>query len=1020
MRQNVLLKIKLWMMLIPLLCIQKQLNAQNQSQVVQGKVTSLGDNTSLPGVSVLLKGTNTGTVTGIDGEFTLEVPSGESVLVFSFVGFSTEEIVVGNRQTINVTLSEDITTLGEVVVIGYQTVRKEDLTGAVAVITPEASKRVSANSLAESIQGLAPGVTVRNGGGPGEGASIDIRGVASFTNTNPLYVIDGMIADANPTINTNDIASIQILKDASAAAIYGSRAANGVIIITTKQGKEGPAKISASAKYGVQQIANRWDLMNSAEFAAMQRRQYENSGETIPSSVTDVNPEIDTDWQDEVIRTGNIQDYNVTLSGGSETSSYLVSGSYFKNEGAIIGQSFDRSSLRVNTKSKVGRITFGENLLLSNSFDRSPGDGNPFYDMPQMLPVIPVQSDDYISATNPEGWGIGSIDAVTYAWNSVAVNSIDSRRANFAKLVGNAYVDVEFTDWLYYKFNAGVEVSFDHVKNVHEYGVWRFNAPDYPSTINEERSRYSSLLFEHTLNFKKELGAHSINGVLGYSQQSSTREFTSAGRSNLMVYNGRYYKTIGSATGDAVADGGIPVDYSIYGYLGRVNYVYNDKYLLTLTARLDEDSRFGANYRQGFFPSVAAGWRISEESFFNLDKVSDLKLKASYGELGINPVGSWDYTAFINTNPRAIFGPNEDVNVGSTQARLANPDLKWEERVVKNIGIEAGLFRNSLLISVEAYDALSKDNLLQLPVGGYLGNLGGNPFVNAGSIRNRGIEAAVTYRSYGSDLKWDASFNITTIKNTVEDVGNRGEGIDYIQIGNTRTQVGRSIGEWYVLETDGLFQSEDEVLNYTNSEGTVIQPFAKPGDVKYVDHNDDGTINVEDRTFAGSPWPTLQTGAQFNVSYKQFSLNAQFVGVFGTVIYNDVRKVLDSYQRTNFRADINPWTPENTNTSDPRIGLDTEQGIIDNNLGNTDRWLENGSYVRLRNLELGYALPEIFMDRTGLESGRLFISAQNLFTITPYSGLDPDVTGNGIYERGLDNGNWPSSRVFSLGVQLEF
>lgn len=358
--------------------------------------------------------------------------------------------------------------------------------------------------------------------------------------------------------------------------------------------------------------------------------------------------------------------------------------------------------------------------------------------------------------------------------------------------------------------------------------------------------------------------------------------------------------------------------------------------------------------------------------------------------------------------------------MGSTQAKLANPDLRWEERVVKNIGIEAGFFENSLLLSVEAYDALAKGNLLGLQVGGFLGNLGGNPFVNAGSIRNRGIEAAITYRSYGTDLKWDASFNFTTINNTVENVGNRGEGIDYIQIGNTRTQVGRSIGEWYVLETAGLFQSEEEVSNYVNEEGIVIQPFAKPGDVKYIDHNGDGTINVDDRTFAGSPWPTLQTGAQFNVSYKQFSLNMQLVGVFGTVIYNDIRRVLDSYQRTNFRADLSPWSPENTATDDPRMGLDTEQGIIDNNRGNTDRWLENGSYVRMRNVELGYAFPEALLERTGLGSGRLFLSAQNLFTITKYSGLDPDVTGNGIYERGLDNGNWPSSRVFSLGVQLEF
>lgn len=1020
MKQNVLKKIKMWIWLVPLFCMQLQLIGQDQSLIVSGKVTSMLDDSPIPGVSVLIKGTTSGTITDIEGTYTIEVPSTESVLSFSFVGYHTEDILVGNQQSIDVQLAEDVTSLEEVVVIGYQTVKKRDVTGAVSVISPEATNRVTSNSLAESIQGLAPGVTVRNGGGPGDAASIDIRGVASFTDTNPLYVIDGMIADANPTINTNDIASIQILKDASAAAIYGSRAANGVIIITTKQGKEGPAKISLSAKYGVQQIPTRWDVMNSAGFAAMQRQQYQNSGVTPPSSVTAENPAIDTDWQDEVIRTGNMQDYNLTLSGGSESSTYLVSGSYFKNKGALLGHSFDRASLRLNTSSKIGRITFGENILISNTIDRSPGEGNPFYDMPQMLPVIPVQSDDYISNTNPGGWGIGTTDAITYAWNSVAVNALNSSRANFAKLVGNAYVDVEILEGLNYKFNAGAEVSLDHIKDIHEYGVWNFNAPDYPSTVNEERSQYKSILFEHTLNFNRSFGAHSINGVVGYSQQNVKREFIAAGRSNLQVYNGRYYTTIGSATGEAVADGGVPINYNIYGYLGRVNYVYDDRYFLTLTARLDLDSRFGENYRSGFFPSVAAAWRVSSEEFFNVDWVSDLKLKASYGELGINPLDSWAYTAFINTNPRAIFGPNEDINVGSTQAQLANPDLKWEERIVKNIGVEAAFFNNKLSLSVEAYDALSKDNLLRLPVAGYLGNLGGNPFVNAASIRNRGVEFGATYRSYESDLKWDASFNFTTIKNTVEDVGNRGEGIDYIQVGNTRTQVGRSIGEWYLLETAGLFQSEDEVADYTNDEGTVIQPFAKPGDVKYIDQNGDGTINADDRTFSGSPWPTLQTGAQFNVSYHQFSLNVQLVGVFGTQVYNDIRRVLDSYQRTNFRADINPWSPGNTNTGDPRIAIDTDQGIIDNNRVESDRWLEDGAYVRLRNIELAYAFPEAFIERTGLGSGRLFVSAQNLFTITKYSGLDPDVTGSGIFERGLDNGNWPSSRVFSLGVQLDF
>jgi TonB-dependent starch-binding outer membrane protein SusC len=977
----------------------------------------------LPGVNVVLKGTTTGTATDAEGQYTLSLPDEESngTLVFSFIGYVTAEEPINGRTSIDVSLRQDVTALQEVVVIGYQTVEKRDLTGAVSLIDPEQSRNVTATSLAESIQGLTPGVTVRNGGAPGQMARIEIRGAASFTNTDPLYVIDGMIADANTTINTNDIESIQILKDASAAAIYGSRAANGVIIITTKRGESGEPKVGFSAKYGLQQIPKRRDLMGNQEFAATQRTMFQNSGLTPPPSVdADFDPSINTDWQDEMLRTGNLEDYNLTLSGGSKSSNYLISGSYFRNEGVLIGHSFKRGSLRLNSSTTRGRVTFGENLVLTNTNLNTPREGNPFYDMALMLPVIPVRDPSYVSTTNPEGWGIGTTDAVTYAYNPVAVNHLSLGSSNFAKLIGNAYVDVKIAEWLKYRFNAGAELSFDFNKTVRKLGIWQFNGAPKPSSIDEERARFLSLLFEHTLNFNKSFGDHEVNGVIGISQQHTTRETTSGGRTDLQVFNGAYMTTIGSANGQATAGGGLPVDYRIYGTLGRVNYAYKNKYLVTLTGRIDQDSRFGENYRTGVFHSEALAWRISEEDFFNLDWVSDLKIHASYGELGIVPLGSWDYTAYINNAPRAVFGVNQLPYVGITQAQLANPDLKWEERIVKNIGFDASLLDNQISLSLEAYNSLSEDALLQLPVAGYLGNLGGNPFVNAGSVRNTGFEISATYRNSNRDVKWDISANATTIKNTVEDVGNRGEGIDYIQIGNTRTKVGRSLGEWYLLRTDGLFQSQQEVDNYVGTSGMRVQPFARPGDVKYVDLNGDGAINAEDRDFVGSPWPTFQSGMQFNAQYKQFNVNVQVVGVFGYQVYNDIRKIMDGYQNTNFRTDINPWTESNTNTSDPRLGRDTEQGIVENNRSDSERWLENGSYLRLRNVEFGYRLAPSLLNRIGFLNARIFISGQNLLTFTGYSGLDPDVVGNGLYERGLDNGNWPASRAFSLGLQCEF
>ncbi|HYC85824.1 MAG TPA: SusC/RagA family TonB-linked outer membrane protein, partial [Chryseosolibacter sp.] len=600
------------------------------------------------------------------------------------------------------------------------------------------------------------------------------------------------------------------------------------------------------------------------------------------------------------------------------------------------------------------------------------------------------------------------------------VNNLTLGTSNYAKLVGNAYLDVKIASWLNYKFNVGAEVSYDLNKTVRKLGIWQFNGAPKPSSIDEERARFLSTLFEHTVNFKKDFGSHDINGVLGISQQQTKRESTSGGRTDLQVYNGQYMTTIGSANGVATAGGGTPIDYRILGYLGRVNYAFNDRYLVTLTGRIDQDSRFGENNRTGFFHSEALAWRISEESFFNIDWIDDLKLHASYGELGIVPLGSWDYTAYINNAPRAVFGADQFPYVGITQAQLANPDLKWEERKVKNIGLDVGFLQNRISLSVEAYNSLSDGALLQLPVAGYLGNLGGNPFVNAGSVRNTGFEIAATYRNSNRDIKWDISANATTIKNRVEDVGNRGEGIDYIQVGNTRTKVGRSLGEWFLIRTDGIFQSQAEVDGHQSSDGTIIQPDARPGDIRYLDKNDDGVINAEDRDYVGSPWPKLQTGMQFNASYKQFHLNLQFVGVFGYKIYNDVRRQLDSYQNTNFRSDISPWSESNRGSGDPRLGRDTEQGIVQNNRGDSERWLENGSYFRLRNIQLGYQLPADILSKAHMLNARLFVSAQNLFTLTKYSGLDPDVTGFGLYERGLDNGNWPASRVISFGLQFEF
>jgi TonB-linked SusC/RagA family outer membrane protein len=999
---------------------------------ITGKVLNAkGD--PIAGVTILEKGTNNGTSSRDDGSFSLQVTGNDAILVFTYVGYQRQEVPVNGRTDWTIRLTEEISNLNEAVVIGYQTVRRKDLTGATGVVEMTNARQVTTASVGEAIQGLVPGVTVRNSGAPSQNATVEIRGVSSFTNSAPLYVIDGMLADANITVSPDDVASIQILKDASAAAIYGSRAGNGVIIITTKKGKDGPAQFTFSAKYGLQ-LPKKLDVMDARGYLKTVQEAYSNSGTSLPTGVAAqvASNTINTDWQDAITRTGNTQNYNLSISGGSRTTSYLMSGSYYKNQGILIGNDFQRVNLRINTEAKRGRFTIGENLVISNSQVHNPGgDINAFYESPAMLPIIAVKGSQYNTIpSNPAGWGMGTNEVPTYASNYVAVSELDKINTNYAKIIGNAYVDLKFTDWLSYRLNLGAEASFDYTKEVRDTGIWRYNNQPPNTGVNEDRETFTNFLLEHTLNFNKSFGDHSISAVAGFSRTQQQREYTNAGRTLLQDAGGQYLTTIGSATGTASAGGGTSVFWRQHGWLGRVNYAYADKYLLTLTGRIDQDSRFGASNRTGFFPSAAAGWRISKEQFFNISWIDDLKLRGSYGKLGISSsldtYTSWPYLAVFNNSPRAIYGVSQSPMVGLYQSILANPNIRWETRLEKNIGFDAALFESRLSVTVDLYSSESRDVLVRIPAALYLGVSNG-AVANQASIRNRGIELSATYRSQERPFKWSISGNITTINNKVLSVGNQGldaagNKVDYLEPTNfIRAQVGHAIGQWYMIPDIGIFHSQEEIDNYKNKTGQVIQPNAKPGDVKYADINGDGVIDNKDRQYAGSPWPTLQTGLQFNASHHNFTLGIQIIGIFGYKIYNDVRRALDNYQLTNFRKDIDPWSTSNPNGKDPRLGVESaDPTIAINNLAQTTRWLENGNYVRIRNIELGYTFPKRTLGNTGISNARVYISAQNMLTITGYKGLDPDIQGNGILQRGFDNGNWPPSRLLSAGLSFDF
>jgi TonB-linked SusC/RagA family outer membrane protein len=1005
---------------------------------ITGKVTNAKGET-LPGVTIQEKGTNNVTSTRDDGTFTINVTTNDATLVFTYVGYQQQQVQLKDQTVINITLTPETSDLNEAVVIGYQTVKRKDLTGATGVVNMANAQKITAGTVGETLQGLVPGVTVRNQGNPGINPTVEIRGVASFTTSDPLYVVDGMLADDNPILNPDDVASVQILKDASAAAIYGSRAGNGVIIITTRHGKPGAAKISVSAKYGIQTLPKKWNVMNAADYLKTDQTEYANSGVALPSGVQAqiTTPTINTNWQDAITRTGNDQDYNVNISGGSATSTYFISGNFYNNQGVLIGNQYHRPSLRINTETHKGRLTFGENVLLNTSQNYYPGGGiNAFYEAPTMLPIIAVKGPQYTSIpSDPAGWGFGTNDVPTFANNYVAVANLDQIYATDSRIIGNGYAEFKFTDWLSYRFNAGAEVSFYYNREVRDTGIWRYENQPPATSVTETRETYTNFLMEHTLNVNKTFGLHTLNAVFGFARTIDKTDFTTASATGLVTAGGTTYNTLSTAQGTPSVSGGTSVDWRQHGYLGRINYAYNDKYLLTLTGRIDEDSRFGPAKRTGYFPSAAAAWRLSKEGWFNIPWIDDLKIRGSYGQLGISSsldaLSSFPYLAVLNNAPRAVYGVNQTPVVGQYQAALNNPDVHWETRTEGNIGFDANILQNRVSIAADLYRSRSTGVLVQLPQPMYLGvvqQVGQYTVVNAATIENKGIELSVTYHSHEQPFKWDISGNLTTIDNKVISVGSQGTDaqgnkVNYLQPTDfIRAEVGHSIGAWYMIKTAGIFKSQADVTSYVNKTGQMIQPNAKPGDVKYVDANGDGQINDNDRQFVGSPWPTLQTGVQFNASYHNFTLNIQLVGIFGYQVYDDVRRVLDSYQLTNFRKDLDPWSTNNPNGKDPRLAVDqpSDPTVSINNMAQTSRWLENASYVRIRNLELGYDLPRNTWSKAGITNARVFISGQNILTLTGYKGLDPDLVGNGILQRGFDVGNWPPSRVFSGGIQFDF
>ena len=984
--------------------------SQNGTQSIKGQVTDESGN-PLIGVSIRTDDSKTGTMSDVNGQFSISTLQSKTILTFNYIGYALLKMEAVPGREVKAVMKENTKQIDEVVVVGYGTQRKKDLTGSISVVNTDNMKKIESPNIGQALQGQVSGVNITTSGEPGSGADIQIRGIGSFSSVGPLYVIDGMIIDGSQReFNVNDIESVQILKDAAASALYGARGANGVIIITTKKGTNGVPKIDFTSSFGVTQIAKRIDMMNSLQFLRLNRQAYENANMDWPGEPQQGQVLTNTDWQDEFFKTGYTQDYNLTASGGSPNANYLMSANYYNEDGTTIGTSYKRMNLRSNTEIKKGIFTMGENVLLGNS-KTDPLYGAPFIDLCRMPPIIPVYNED-------GSYGTGSSSYQTYGTNPIGNQNIHQTTQTSYRIIGNGYIQLEPVKGLKLKTNLGVEYHNWFDREITDFKQVRYlEQSSYNNFLLERKGDFLTWMSENTLTYEKHLGDHSFDVLLGYSAQDTKQKNHVAS-----VYNFTDGFPVLSAGNTEASVNGTDGEYSMTSILARVNYNYAGKYLFQANYRRDGSSRFGANYRYGNFPSVSAGWRISEENFFKplRSAVNDLKIRASYGTIGDQQaVGYYDYATYIVSGEGAIFGSSQTYYDGAIQKGRANPNLHWESKTTLNAGFDFSMIDNHLFGTIEYYNAKSTDLLVQKPISWTEGT-DIVPWTNYGSMRNQGLEINIGWREQKNAFKWSVSANISLNKNKVLALGD-----SYVEAGLSnvnRTEVGRSVGDFYVLQTDGIFQSWDEVYAHTTtlSDGTVklVQPDAKPGDIRYKDINQDGKIDKGDRAYEGSPLPKIQTGINFSAEYKNFDFNLFIYGVAGNTVYNNVKFWLERMSETsNAPANLQPWTEQNHSTTTPRAVI----GTTDNAIAYSDRWLESGSYLRLKNVQIGYTFPKKWMKSTHfLENSRIYLGAQNLFTITKYSGYDPEISGGSVYAKGNDDGHYPPVRMFTMGLQLSF
>ncbi|MBR6547425.1 MAG: TonB-dependent receptor [Bacteroidales bacterium] len=1033
---------------------------QADNVTVKGQVV---DESGQPvaGVGVVVAGTTIGTTADLDGFFSLAVPA-DATLQFISVGFETLEVAVGGRADLGtIVMKVENTLLDQVVVVGYGSQRKVDLTGSVAIVDADEMKKVSHSNISTMLEGKVAGVQITSDGQPGADPSVRIRGLGSFGSTAPLYVIDGVpmgttIRDFSP----NDIETIQVLKDASAAAIYGSRAANGVVIITTKSGKKDqPMKVDYRGYLGVDQIKKGvYEVMDATQYGDYVRMAFANSGMDAPAGYQKDNAlyldpnEINTDWFDEVFKTGIRQNHNVNISGGGANNTYNVGLDYFSQKGTLegAGPNYDRFTVRVNNtmdvkflKLRTGLVyshSLQDNMALSNANEYVQGlYGQQFPIMASALlmpPSIKAYDESTWCLDDKLGAASGySYDAYGYGTyymeqhgdirmqNPLLTNNLLERNTTVDRIVATGSANIDLLGMVgvksqnhKFEYNLNLSYSRTYAKDFTFIPAFIVSSTNYLAktneTLNQGYRSYTDGLIENFVTYDGKMGKHHLNIVAGHTfQRESHHSLTGIGT----TMPEPYYLQVGNAETRNASS--YESEHVLTSYIGRINYDYGERYLFQATVRRDGSSRLSNDGRWGWFPSASLGWRIDKEPFFNVDPqlVSLLKLRASYGVLGNENIGDYQFMATM-ARGNYTYSFNGDKVTGSAISDYVNTALKWEKKKTLDIGLDYAMFGGKLEFNADWYKAVSEDLLYSVPVPAEAGATNGSVTMNAATMENTGLEFALAWHDYGHELKYDISANMTLPKNKVTSLGmGESQRID----GDCITKVGSEVGQFYGYVYEGIFQNQDEIDNRINAEGLhVNQNGAQPGDVAYKDVNNDGEITGDDRTILGSGMPKVQFGLSFRLEYKGFDLNVSTFGAAGYQVMDFIDRTLrGSYGATNKSVDlVNAWTPEKPSTTVPRVYW-ASTGSITNDMFSS-RFLQNGAYWKIANVELGYNLPDKWF-KDVISGVRVYVSGQNLATISKYRGYNIDFAG-GTFTPGYNYCSYPTPMTVMFGVNLSF